>query len=89
VNVFSLAPYHPIVVVVALIYLAYIKAIYTQVMISDKLILDVARVPRYLKHLLKAVYCLFVVLCDAVAIAELMINVHLMLKFTQIVTDIF
>jgi hypothetical protein len=69
VNVFSLAPYHPIVVVVALINLAYIKAIYTQVMISDKLILDVARVPRYLKHLLKAVYCLFVVFCDAVAIA--------------------
>ena len=87
--VLSLAPDNPIVVVIALIYLAYVKAIYTQVVVGNQLVLDVILVPRDLQHFFEAVYSLIVVLGDAVAIAKLVVNVHLMCQLTKIATYVF
>jgi hypothetical protein len=87
--VLGLAPNNPIVVVIALIYLTYVKAIYTQVVVGNQLVLDVILVPRDLQHFFEAVYSLIVVLGDAVTIAELVIYVHLMCQLTKIATNVF
>jgi len=84
--VLSLPPDNPIVVVIALIYPALVKAIYTQVVVGNQLVLDVILVPRNLQHFLEAVNSLIVVLGDAVAIAKLVVNVHLVWQFTKIAT---
>lgn len=88
VLVFSLASDDAILVVIAFVDLSGVEAVNAEVVVRKQLALSILLIPRNLEHLLKATYSLVVVLSDAVAVAQLVVYMHLVSQLKQVVTDV-